>query len=203
MTYLTDLWVVDGLCLPGGLLWVTAIRNDQLEAIGIGFVMRVTRSDQRQFCTTGAPALRSVKNLLRLQAFSAFLCLVACSTEQSGDTPEVVLRPTDAAYLEAAVAARSQSLPSKINKHTEIMSITAIPSGLRYNIRMIHMPAHTVDHQTLRVAQVQIAERSCGDEIERSELDAGVAMHYVVHGMEKDTAGRFFISDVYCRGKGW
>jgi len=198
--YLTDWWVVNGLCVPGRLLWLAATSNDRLKANGNGFVMRVARGGQRQFFRSGA---RSLGLIMRLLALSALLSVLACGTGESVETPEVVLKPTDAAYLEAAVMERSLSLPSKINKHTEIMSVTAIPAGLRYNIRMIHMPAHTVDHQALRVAQVQIAERSCGDERERLELDAGVAMHYVVHGMEKNTAGRFFISDVYCRGRGW
>ena len=83
------------------------------------------------------------------------------------------------------------------------MSVKAIPYGLRYNIRMIHMPAHTVDHNTLKSAKLQIAERSCGDDKERLDMDAGVAMHYVVHGMEARSAGRFFISDVFCEARGW
>lgn len=127
--------------------------------------------------------------------------LIGCTGQGADEAATVVLKPTDAAYLEAAAQEISQSLPSKINKHTEIMSVTAVPSGLRYDIRMIHMPAHTVDHKTLRVAQVQIGERSCADDKERLELDSGVAMHYVVHGMEEDPAGRFFISDRFCAGR--
>ena len=129
-------------------------------------------------------------------------CLVACGGASDGSKAPV-LKPTDAAYLEAVVLELSRTLPSKINKYTEIMSVKAVPQGLRYNIRMIHMPAHTVDHNTLKSAKLQIAERSCGDDKERLDMDAGVAMHYVVHGMEARSAGRFFVSDVFCEARGW
>ena len=140
--------------------------------------------------------------LPRSLALLVLPCLVACGGASDGSKPPA-LKPTDAAYLEALVLELSRTLPSKINKYTEIMSVKAIPYGLRYNIRMIHMPAHTVDHNTLKSAKLQIAERSCGDDKERLDMDAGVAMHYVVHGMEARSAGRFFISDVFCKARGW
>ncbi|MGD2007360.1 MAG: hypothetical protein PVJ95_03730 [Cellvibrionales bacterium] len=115
----------------------------------------------------------------------------------------MAMKPTDAAYLLAAVAKKNLTLPAKINKQTEITGVSAIPSGYRYEVRMIHMPAHTVDHTRLKTAEVQIAERSCSDEQDRFEMDSGVAMHYVVRGMDSGVAGRFFVSDVYCKSRGW
>ncbi len=132
-----------------------------------------------------------------------FACpfLVACGAADSEQG--VVIKPTDAAYLLAAVAKKNLTLPTKINKQTEITGVSVIPSGYRYEVRMTHMPADTVDHNRLKTAEVQIAERSCSDEQDRFEMDAGVAMHYVVRGMDSGVAGRFFVSDVYCKSRGW
>lgn len=162
----------------------------------------VVRRDTQPIIRTGPGGRRAGVSACRILGLTLLSFLMGCGGQESDGKAAVPPKPTDAAYLEAVVTAISQTLPTKINKYTEIMSVSAIPSGLRYNIRMIHMPAHTVDHKTLRVAQHQIAERSCGDERERLELDAGVALHYVVHGMEAESAGRFFISDVFCKARG-
>ena len=121
--------------------------------------------------------------------------------ESSTSEPSVELKPTDRAYLKALVAELIPTLPSKVDKYTEITGVSVMPSGLRYELRMIHMPAHTVDHATLKTARVNITEKSCSDDKERFELEAGVDRHYVVHGMEYLPAGRFFVSDASCRSQ--
>ena len=115
--------------------------------------------------------------------------------------PTVELKPTDHAYLEGLAAELTATLPSKIDKYSEITGVSVVPSGLRYTLRMIHMPAHTVDHGRIKSARVNITERSCNDDKERHELEAGIARHYIVHGMEDLPAGRFFISDAACRSE--
>ena len=156
-------------------------------------------------CTGGPHPLRfkrvAYARLHALALMLVTLLLIGCGSDNADEA--VLLKPTDAAYLLAAVAEKSLTLPAKINKQTEITGVSAIPRGYRYEVRMIHMPAHTVDHNRLKTAEVQIAERSCTDEQDRLELDAGVSMHYVVRGMDQGVAGRFFVSDVYCRSRGW
>ena len=126
-----------------------------------------------------------------------FVGVLGC--DGSDSEPTVELKPTDRAYLEGLAAELTATLPSKIDKYTEITGVSVMPYGLRYTLRMVHMPAHTVDHGTIKSARVSITERSCNDDKERYELEAGIARHYIVHGMEDLPAGRFFISDVSCR----
>lgn len=130
---------------------------------------------------------------------SLFAGLLGCN--ESSSEASVELKPTDRAYLEGLVSELMPTLPSKIDKYSEITGVSVIPSGLRYDLRMIHMPAHTVDHGTLKSARMNLAERSCNDGKERFELEAGVSWHYIVHGMEDLPAGRFFISDAACRSE--
>ena len=142
--------------------------------------------------------------LLRGHGFSvlcAWLLVGLFGCESSTSEPAVELTPTDRAYLEALVAEQILTLPSKIDKYTELTGVSVIPSGLRYKLRMIHMPAHTVDHGTLKTTRVNITQKSCSDDKERFELEAGVARHYVVYGMEDLPAGRFFVSDAACRSQ--
>ena len=142
--------------------------------------------------------------LLRGHGFSvlcAWLLVGLFGCESSTSEPAVELKPTDRAYLEALVAEQILTLPSKIDKYTELTGVSVIPSGLRYKLRMIHMPAHTVDHGTLKTTRVNITQKSCNDAKERFELEAGVARHYVVYGMEDLPAGRFFVSDAACRSQ--
>ncbi|WP_435213749.1 hypothetical protein ACMAY6_01240 [Luminiphilus sp. nBUS_16] len=142
--------------------------------------------------------------LLRGHGFSvlcAWVLVGLFGCESSTSEPTVELKPTDRAYLEALVAEQILTLPSKIDKYTELTGVSAIPSGLRYKLRMIHMPAHTVDHGTLKTTRVNITQKSCSDAKERFELEAGVARHYVVYGMEDLPAGRFFVSDAACRSQ--
>lgn len=128
-----------------------------------------------------------------------FAGLLGCDGYDS--EPTVELKPTDRAYLEGLAAELRATLPSKIDKYSEITGVSVVPSGLRYTLRMIHMPAHTVDHGRIKSARVNITERSCNDDKERYELEAGIARHYIVHGMEDLPAGRFFISDAACRSE--
>ena len=128
-----------------------------------------------------------------------FLGVLGCDGSES--EPTVELKPTDRAYLEGLAAELTATLPSKIDKYTEITGVSVVPYGLRYTLRMVHMPAHTVDHGAIKSARVSITERSCNDDRERYELEAGIARHYIVHGMEDLPAGRFFISDVSCRAE--
>jgi hypothetical protein len=121
--------------------------------------------------------------------------------DSSTREPTVELRPTDREYLEALVAELMPTLPSKIDKYTEVTDVSVVPSGLRYELRMVHMPAHTVDHGTLKTARVNITQKSCDDDKQRFELEAGVDHHYIVHGMEDLPAGRFFVSDASCRSQ--
>ena len=142
--------------------------------------------------------------LLRGHGFSvlcAWLLVGLFGCESSTSEPAVELKPTDRAYLEALVAEQILTLPSKIDKYTELTGVSVIPSGLRYKLRMIHMPAHTVDHGTLKTTRVNITQKSCSDAKERFELEAGVARHNVVYGMEDLPAGRFFVSDAACRSQ--
>ena len=142
--------------------------------------------------------------LLRGHGFSvlcAWVLVGLFGCESSTSEPTVELKPTDRAYLEALVAEQILTLPSKIDKYTELTGVSVIPSGLRYKLRMIHMPAHTVDHGTLKTTRVNITQKSCSDDKERFELEAGVARHYVVYGMEDLPAGRFFVSDAACRSQ--
>lgn len=129
----------------------------------------------------------------------ALFALFGC--ESSTSEPTVELKPTDQAYLEALVAEQISTFPSKIDKYTELTGVSVIPSGLRYRLRMIHMPAHTVDHGTLKTARINITQKSCSDDKERFELEAGVTRHYVVYGMEDLPAGRFFVSAAACRSQ--
>ena len=114
--------------------------------------------------------------LLRGHGFSvlcAWLLVGLFGCESSTSEPAVELKPTDRAYLEALVAEQILTLPSKIDKYTELTGVSVIPSGLRYKLRMIHMPAHTVDHGTLKTTRVNITQKSCTDDKERFELEAG------------------------------
>ena len=135
------------------------------------------------------------------RALCAFVLASVLGCEGSGGKPTVELKPTDRAYLEALVAELIPTLPSKIDKYTEVTGVSVMPLGLRYELRMIHMPAHTVDHGTLKAARVNITQKSCSDDKERFELESGVDHHYIVHGMKDLPAGRFFVSDASCRSQ--
>ena len=145
----------------------------------------------------------------RRSLFSAALVAVLMGVLQGCDNSYAFmlggprLSSSDPQYMRKAVSSIQRSLPTKLNRITEVSDVAAVGRRMEYTVRMVHSPTRSVDHNQLRETQELVAEYNCRDRRARDAMDAGITMQYVVRGMDDGVAGRFAVSDSACRRLGY